>query len=91
MKLSEFFAWWGTFNSVYCDGLTATLMTPNAFSDLIVFKFTMELEVEGTAKTYKIERVTSIEEIESPNGLNSLTKSLQLAVEKIKARTKHDD
>jgi hypothetical protein len=86
MKLSEFLAWWETFTKTHCEGIIAVVKISSDSPSLFVFRFSRELTVDGTPRTWNIQRGETLEVIESPNGLEDLTGILKEAVYKLKAQ-----
>jgi hypothetical protein len=86
MKLSEFLAWWETFIKTHCDGIIAVVKISSDSPSLFVFRFSRELTVDGTPRTWNIQRSEMSESLESPNGLETLTEFLKEAVYKLKAQ-----
>lgn len=85
MKLSEFLAWWDAFVKANCDGIQADIRVSNEFRDVLVFRFTREMMVDGASKILSVQRCQMLGVIESPNGLEDLTGFLKEAVCKLKA------
>ena len=86
MKLSEFLAWWETFTKTHCEGVYATIKIPSEFPGLFMFQFWREVTVDGTPRTWNVQRCEMSEALESPNGLETLTGVLKEAVYKLKAQ-----
>ena len=86
MKLSKFLAWWEKFIKTHCERVNATIKIPGEFPDLFVFRFCRVLTVDGTEKTLCIQSCETLELIESPNGLETLTGILKEAVYKLKSQ-----